>query len=54
MRLYEFTDPSKYLFFETDAAESPSRSERNPPPDVSDETVRHSRPNPEAKKINTP
>jgi hypothetical protein len=39
MRLYEFTDPSEYLLPETDPAESPSRSKRNPPPDVSDETV---------------
>ena len=51
MRLYEFTDPSEYLLPETDPAESPSRSKRNPPPDVSDETVPHSRPNPETKKI---
>jgi hypothetical protein len=53
MRLYEFTDPSEYLLPETDAPESPSYSKRNPPPDVSDETVPHSRLNPETKKNQT-
>jgi hypothetical protein len=51
MRLYEFTDPTKYLLPEPDAAESPSHSKGNPLPDVSNETVPHSRLNRETKKI---
>jgi hypothetical protein len=51
MRLYEFNDPTKYLVPEVDPTESPRRSKRNPPPDVPDETVLHSRPNPATKKI---